>query len=338
MINQTWELLTECNTKYILRKYETSRQPEQIQIEHSILNHLEKHNFSLAPRLIATNQSSTMIHIQHDTEGPISPPKGDPEDPLQHSGFFSMFSYLPGHDLYTWRDRVAHPDALQSAGAVLGRLHGIVGPHSFGCAEAEYAPVVTQVDDACAEWGRLDAAFLATRIGAYLARHAPWICAQWVCLRARVAPALAELPQGTIHGDYHQGNLKWRGTDVVGVFDFEWAHRDARLVELAMAGVYFCGDWDTHVLHLDGLLHFLRGYGASGCLTPQEHAALPAALELAAHFQAALAYWQFTLRHDDEGVCLGDLGHFVELLRWMDHDRAVIAKTLASGSERHRAL
>lgn len=48
------------------------------------------------------------------------------------------------------------------------------------------------------------------------------------------------LPQCIIHGDYHPANLKFSGSDVVGVFDFDWVGRGPRMVDVA-DGVLFLG-------------------------------------------------------------------------------------------------
>lgn len=52
------------------------------------------------------------------------------------------------------------------------------------------------------------------------------------------------MPQLPIHGDYHQGNLKYQDSRVIGVFDFEWSKIDFRLFDLALPLVYFCACWE----------------------------------------------------------------------------------------------
>lgn len=49
------------------------------------------------------------------------------------------------------------------------------------------------------------------------------------------------LPQCVVHGDYHPANLKFEGSEVAGVFDFDWVGRQPRLVDVADALIYFCG-------------------------------------------------------------------------------------------------
>lgn len=65
-----------------------------------------------------------------------------------------------------------------------------------------------------------------------------------------LADALAErlpddaywsLPQAVVHGDYHPANLKFREGRVVGLFDWDWASRQPRMVDVADGLLFFCG-------------------------------------------------------------------------------------------------
>ncbi len=49
------------------------------------------------------------------------------------------------------------------------------------------------------------------------------------------------LPQTIVHGDYHPANLKFRGDEVVGIFDLDWCTRQPRMVDLADGLLFFCG-------------------------------------------------------------------------------------------------
>ncbi len=48
------------------------------------------------------------------------------------------------------------------------------------------------------------------------------------------------LPQVIIHGDYQQGNMKFSGSELVGLFDFDWVGRQPRLVDI-VDGLLFLG-------------------------------------------------------------------------------------------------
>ncbi|HCA47525.1 MAG TPA: hypothetical protein DEP45_09275 [Armatimonadetes bacterium] len=49
------------------------------------------------------------------------------------------------------------------------------------------------------------------------------------------------LPQTIVQGDYHPANLTFRAGRVVGVFDWDWASRQPRMVDVADGLLFFCG-------------------------------------------------------------------------------------------------
>lgn len=49
------------------------------------------------------------------------------------------------------------------------------------------------------------------------------------------------LPQAVVHADYHPANLKFRDGRVVGLFDWDWASRQPRMVDVADGLLFFCG-------------------------------------------------------------------------------------------------
>ncbi len=95
------------------------------------------------------------------------------------------------------------------------------------------------------------------------------------------------LPQAVIHGDYHPANLKFRGTQVVGLFDWDWACRQARLKDVADGVLFFAcprerpltGDLRSLTqppLHDAERLHlFLEAYQERLPLTEEERVCLP---------------------------------------------------------------
>lgn len=49
-----------------------------------------------------------------------------------------------------------------------------------------------------------------------------------------------KLPQSVVHGDLHPGNVKFRGNEVAGLFDFDWANRRERVRDVADGILFFC--------------------------------------------------------------------------------------------------
>jgi len=75
------------------------------------------------------------------------------------------------------------------------------------------------------------------------------------------------MPRLPIHCDYHQGNLKYKESRVIGVFDFDWSKIDYRLFDLGLALVYFCAHWEgksAGSLSLEKCKTFINAY-EKGC-------------------------------------------------------------------------
>jgi Ser/Thr protein kinase RdoA (MazF antagonist) len=95
--------------------------------------------------------------------------------------------------------------------------------------------------------------------------------------------ALGYLPSLVVHGDYYAENLILDGKDVVGVVDYDQAHRCARVIELAEALIYFArepGQRFQHIvysnlLNLDAAHMFVNAYGERVRLSQTEATALP---------------------------------------------------------------
>lgn len=100
--------------------------------------------------------------------------------------------------------------------------------------------------------------------------------------------AYSGLPQTVVQGDYHPANLKFRDGEVAGIFDWDWASRQPRMVDVADGLLFFCGERQTPLVAGDiwslteafaiDLLRverFLAAYQAVGGLSTQERRALP---------------------------------------------------------------
>ncbi len=96
------------------------------------------------------------------------------------------------------------------------------------------------------------------------------------------------LPQVVIHGDFHPGNCAWRSGECVGVFDFEYARKDSRILDVAYAILFFCVDWTSAKVAVDeqSLSKLVRSYEeiAAGSEEGRFSVAESAALTLAIRF------------------------------------------------------
>ncbi len=97
------------------------------------------------------------------------------------------------------------------------------------------------------------------------------------------------LPQSIVHGDFHQGNMLFRGEALAGVFDWDYACEHPRLKDVANALMFLgaraprpfdAADIRTYVqpvrLGPARVSVFLKAYEAAEPLTREEWKALPA--------------------------------------------------------------
>ncbi|WP_222267299.1 phosphotransferase enzyme family protein [Modestobacter marinus] len=151
---------------------------------------------------------------------------------------------------------------LRALGQVLGRYHRLVAD----------LPAVMAEPPALAE----------LRLRAARPDVDPALQARAVDVVGRLTALLPELPRVVVHGGARRGSLLFDGERVVGVLDFDSAHADVRVLDLAVAvhdvgKVYTrLGDEDHKVaLDLDRVTAVLAAYRAEVRTAPAEAEALP---------------------------------------------------------------
>ncbi len=152
----------------------------------------------------------------------------------------------------------------------------------------------------------------------------------------RLADLSPDLPRALVHGGARRGSLVFRGDRVVGVLDFDSAHRDVRVLDLAVAAhdvgkVYTeVGSADHKVrLDLSRVRALLAAYTETRSLSPAEAAALPLLLE-AKRLKRAIG----RLQRDQAGEPLSANDHAkialeAERLAWLDAHRVQLTRTCA---------
>ncbi len=158
---------------------------------------------------------------------------------------------------------LAHVRAL---GDTLGRYHRVVADQPAPVAEPA---LLRELRGRAAEPG-VDPA-LRTRAGD---------------VAGRLAGLLPELPRTVVHGGARRGSLVFDGGQVVGVLDFDSAHPDVRVLDLAVAvhdvGKVYTGSGDADnkvALDLDRVTELLAAYSQEMHPTAAEMEALPLLLE-----------------------------------------------------------
>ncbi len=231
-----------------------------VRFDHALLAHLTDDGIPV-PQVVPTDTGKTWI-----AEG---------------GHIYELFTFIDGE-----QHRTGDPAQLQAAGETLGSIH---------LSTEGFKPPVEK------EWGRFHDPQEAWRWLAELKEIADReglaeerdTLAQASELAAELAERLSDamywsLPRTIVQADYHPANLKFHGDEVVGVFDWDWASAQPRMVDLADGLLFFCGRRDTPLiggdiwslteafdLDVGRVSRFGGGYTRMVTPIPEELAALP---------------------------------------------------------------
>lgn len=281
-INTSYEILTETGSgkpaKYLLRCYQPTQRERDIRFEHALLNALTDRDFDLHPGPVFTTGRQTYIRVADSKAG------------TPGRVFLSLFTYIAGENRYRWdRPRCADAD-LRAAASVLARYHNTI--HQWdGAKLCGKVPVIDTIPEMQEKWEAYTKLAGSALFDAYFLNHADYMFRhlQWVWNIAQ-QNGYAEMPQVVVHGDYHPGNLKFHGSRVIGLLDFDWSQQDLRAFDVGLALGYFCTSWKQQEdgrLRTGRIRQFLDAYqqeaaGAAGLgpLNALELAHLPAMILL----------------------------------------------------------
>jgi homoserine kinase type II len=236
--------------RYFLRKYKKGISTQELEFEHSLINHLSSKGFTQVAKVIPTRSGDSYV-IKY--EG------GQKEIRV----FYAIFDLLPGEDKYTWINPKCDQRELISAAQVLARFHQ---------AGKDLKPAGKRTEPKIVDLLPLIASTLRdypnktknTTFDQHLLGNLDSIEGNLAKTRRLLTrPVYRQLLQIPIHCDYHPGNLKFQGGEVVGLFDFDWSKIDVRGFDVALAIFYFFTSWereDEGRLRLDQMALFLRTY------------------------------------------------------------------------------
>ncbi len=238
---------------YFLRRYKASIQEEEILFEHSLIQHLAQFPDLAVAKLQLSRQGKTYLIEPCDTQ-PTTPT------------FFAIFEFLPGEDRYTWINPHCTERELRNSANLLARYHQVVW--DFQPLGKRKEPNIQQLLlslpttlKACLDQP------LPTALQKPIQDYLPFLTEKVGQLeQAFNEPAAQSLPQLIIHCDYHPGNLRFAGEEVVGLFDFDWAKKDWRIFDVALALFYFSTEWEGQAdghLRLEEINTFLSAYQQS---------------------------------------------------------------------------
>ena len=255
--------------RYFLRKYKRGIREEEIQFEHSVIEHL----------LAAGSPPVARIHPTHQGKTYYRRFEGEQDE---QGIFYAIFDYLPGEDRYTWVGPNCTDEELRASAQVLAQYHSAVSRLTPKGRRAE--PKILELLPVIARNAAGSA--LKSKQTAFddcLEQDLPEVQANLhATLAALNEPQAVELPQVIIHCDFHPGNLKYEGQQVVGLFDFDWSKLDTRAFDVGLALWYFCASWEASQdgeLRLGQVKTFLSAYqetlrslSASGGIGPLSRA------------------------------------------------------------------
>ncbi len=337
-------LLGYCNVSYVietvvdgkrgkrfLRRYRQGIKAEEVEFEHSVINHLVTKGFELVARVIPTANGRTFVEQAEDGG-------------TGQAVFYALFEFLPGEDRYSWVDPKCDKGELACAARVLAEFHGAV--FDLSPAGRRYEPRIPDLLPQIARNVEMCAAKAgATAFDIYLLENRDFVLDS-ICrtLRAIGERETDELVQQVIHCDYHPGNLKFQHEIITGLFDFDWSKVDARCFDVALALFYFCTAWEGEragELRLDDVATFLhayqdalRGTHQAGPLNDAELALLPDLIGASNLYVLNWTIVDWANKELDPQEYLVYLRHGVRVARWLQDggNRAELERIIAESA------
>jgi homoserine kinase type II len=196
--------------RYLLKRRAVGRDtPARVRFTHAIQLHLAQRRFPL-PRLIGTRTDNSSLLILGDQ-------------------IYELFEFIPGENYD------GSLDATADAGRALGFFHRLLGNFTY----PDFNPPAASFHNA----GGLDDHL------AEIARKLPDAAATAVLKRLKVSYADAaqrveamgypHWPHQIVHGDWHPGNMLFRGSRVAAVIDYDTARRCPRVIDIANGALQF---------------------------------------------------------------------------------------------------
>ena len=298
--------------KYFLRRYKEGTKAEEIEFEHSIINHLVARHFDLVAQIIETRNGRT--YVERLEQG--------------KSAFYAVFDFLSGEDRYTWTTPTCTDAELRNAAVALAQFHNAV--FDLSPVGKRYEPKILDLLPGIAENAERRASGAGeTEFDKYLVENLD-LMLQTVqrTWRAINEQQCKKMVQQVIHCDYHPGNLKFQNGQVVGLFDFDWSKVDARCFDVALAITYFCTVWEKGRdgdLQLDKTTTFLHAYQETlgdvqgvGPLTETELECLPHMIHASNLYVLNWTIVDFYGHEADPHEYLIYLKHGVRTMRWLE--------------------
>jgi homoserine kinase type II len=216
--NTHWRVVTPAG-ECALRRYNPARLAASIPYEHAMLAHAAARGWPVAVPAKSRDGTTAV-----ETEGRV----------------FALFPWLAGQP-----GRAHSPAHLRIKGRLLARLHHDLTSFGTGAQRAGFGRIweldlplqssrFATFNEMLREFGR-EHTRLASAIRAQRYRS----------LRELARSGYGDLADVELHGDFQRDNLLFDGGDLTGVLDFDNAHRDARVVDVAWSIISDCAEPPT---------------------------------------------------------------------------------------------
>lgn len=297
---------------YFFRRYKAEILPEEIVFEHAVIDHLLDQDICQVARVHRTKDAGTFHVRQADDRS--SPPV-----------YYAVFDFLEGEDRYTWIDPHLSLAEVKNAAEVLAHFHHAVA--GFSPPGRRVEPKILDLLPQIAENLQLvEKASKGSVFDKMLEENLHLLlddCSQMQAYCAAVDWSAA--PEMVVHCDFHPGNLKFSGQQVVGLFDFDWSKIDLRCFDVGLA-IWYLTHWDGDldgIIRLPESIHFLQTYQETLANLPNlapldefELRHIPVMINLGNLFILNWTVTDFYATSADADEYLQYLQHSINFCRW----------------------
>jgi Ser/Thr protein kinase RdoA (MazF antagonist) len=251
-MNKHWRISDNSRT-FALRRYRRERshllpdaQLKSIEYEHIMLAHLAGRDWPVAAPIRALDSDTI---VEHDDQ------------------IYALFPFLEGSPapynnvryLRIKGSLLAHLHADMASAPAEGQRPGFAKIWELDRFDAPSYPAFNDLLRAFGEEHQADARVLRAH--------------RYASLRELSRLGYGELPDAFVHCDYHHDNLLFRSGQLTGLLDFDFLHRDARVVDIAWSIVLDCLEPPAHnAISPAGVAAFVAGYHAASQLDETERA------------------------------------------------------------------
>lgn len=293
--------LTTTTSEYVVRRSAVARTIGALQFEHDLMAHLASHDFPL-PHAVKTRQGAPFLMIDND--------------------LYRVTQYVDGQECRSTPAQVA------AIGRTLARYHQIVSTSTSSNTKEGVAPLLTSLADGLSRltWPGTGGdqpeggPVLSARTAAAVQTIHAWLVATHQRL---MEPDVATLPWLTIHASCRSSSVIFQGDQVVAMLDFDVAHPDWRIFDLAIAILDLAVIMPAKIALDLGLVQtFLTAYQSVEALTLAERALLPCFLR-ARILRREIGRYEAYRRAPDKGASF-KLRRAANQLEWLAANEAAI--------------